>query len=67
MKAREIKENKIEELHQMEEDTERQIFEIKAKKGFGDSSEQPLKIRSLRRNLAKIKTVIRERELKKNG
>lgn len=67
MKAREIKENKIEELRQMEEDTERQIFEIKAKKGFGDSSEQPLKIRSLRRNLAKIKTVIRERELKKNG
>ena len=67
MKAREIKENSIEELHQMEEDAERQIFEIKAKKGFGDSSEQPLKIRFLRRNLAKIKTVIRERELKKNG
>ena len=67
MKASSLREQTGEELQQLLDDTKKDLFELKVKKGWGDSSEQPLRIRSLRRDLARINTVIKERELNKNG
>lgn len=62
MKAVSIREQSPEELRQMHDDTAREIRELRAKKGVGSTQEQPLRARTLRRNLARIKTIMRERE-----
>lgn len=67
MKALHLREQTDEELAEVRAQTARELFMAKLKHSAGDSSEQPLRIRSLRRDLARIKTVIRERELKQNG
>ncbi|MFC1499340.1 50S ribosomal protein L29 [Verrucomicrobiota bacterium] len=64
MKAANLRDQTDEELGNLYEDTKREFFELKMKKGSGDSSEQPLKVRGLRRDVARIKTVLRERERK---
>jgi len=61
MKASKLREQSPEELRQLHADTIREILEFKAKKGIGDSSEQPLRVRTLRRDLARVKTVMKER------
>ena len=66
MKATLLREQTAEELVLLVGERERQLMELKANKGLGDESEQPLKIRSVRRELARIKTVMRERELDKS-
>ena len=66
MKASKLKEQTDDELRQLSEDTQKELFDTKIKKGWGDSAEQPLRIRTLRRDVARIKTISRERELKKN-
>ena len=67
MKTSNLREQTDEELRQLDEDTRKELFDIKLKKGWGDGGEQPLRIRTLRRDVARIRTVIRERELNKNG
>ena len=64
MKASNLREQTDDELLQLFEDTKKELFDVKLKKGWGDSAEQPLRIRTLRRDVARIKTTIRERELK---
>ena len=64
MKAMSLRDQSTDELRQVYEDTKKELFDLKVKKGAGDSSEQPLKVRTLRKDIARIKTVIRERELK---
>jgi large subunit ribosomal protein L29 len=63
MKAAKLREHSPEELRQAHDDTAREIRELKAKKGVGSAPEQPLRIRTLRRNLARIKTVMKQREV----
>jgi len=67
MKASSLREHTDEELRQLCEDTSRRLFEVRAGKGAGDSSEQPLLIRSLRRDMAIIKTLMKERGLSGYG
>jgi len=67
MKASKIREHTDEELQQLMDDTAQQVFDLSAKKGAGDSGEHPLRVRLARRELARIKTIIRERERKRNG
>ena len=66
MKASTSREQTDDELRQLSDDTQKELFDVKIKKGWGDSAEQPLRIRTLRRDVARIKTMMRERELKKN-
>ncbi len=66
MKARELREQGIEELRQVAEETSKQIVEMKWKKGLQKSSVDGLKLRNLRRDLARVKTIMREMELKKD-
>ena len=49
------------------DDTRRRIFEFRAKQGIGETSEHALQIRNLKRDLARIKTVMRERRLAEHG
>ena len=64
MKATALREQTAEELKQLYEDTCREVADIRLKKGSGDSSQQPMRARTLRRDVARIRTVMRERELK---
>ena len=67
MKAASIREHTDEELRQLCDELTRESFEFKARKGIGDSSEHPLKIRTMRRDLARFKTVMRERGIRDHG
>lgn len=62
MKAARLREHTDEELEQLLNDAVKELFDLRIKKGKGDSSEQPLRIRVLRRDLARIKTVLKERQ-----
>lgn len=62
MKAQEIREMTGEELVKLAEDTEKRLFDINVKHGLGEKTESPVKARGLRRDLARIKTILRERE-----
>ncbi len=64
MKAADLREKTVEELHEAYDETRQALFNMQVRKDVdGDAGEQPLKARALRRDVARIKTVIREREL----
>jgi ribosomal protein L29 len=67
VKASKLREQSIEELRQLREDTAKEILDFRMKKGIGDSSGQPLRIRTLRRDFARVETVIRGLEMKNHG
>lgn len=62
MKTAKLREQTKEELQRLGIDTRKEIFDLKMKKGRGDATEQPLRIRTLRREVARIETVLNERE-----
>jgi len=62
MKALKIREHTSEELNQLYNDSVKDLLEIRVKKGMGGDPEQPLRIRTLRRDIARIRTVMREKE-----
>ena len=55
------------ELRQECRETTRHIQELRLKKAGGDASEPPIRIRILRRELARIKTVMHERGMAEHG
>lgn len=61
MKASEIKELTDDELSSRREDSERELFNLRMQKVSGQI-ENPLRLRTVRRELARIKTVQRNRE-----
>jgi ribosomal protein L29 len=67
MKAPKLREHSKEELQQLLADTRKEILDLKIKKSMGDGSGQPLRIRTVRRELARIATVLKEQEQKKDG
>ncbi|MFC1452521.1 50S ribosomal protein L29 [Verrucomicrobiota bacterium] len=66
MKASNLREQTDEELQQAYEATGRELLELRGKRGLGESSAQPLRIRSVRRDIARIRTVMQERGLRAN-
>jgi len=62
MKAAQLREHTAAELDQLLEEAMQELFELRVKSGQGDASAPPLKRRTLRREVARIKTVMRERE-----
>jgi large subunit ribosomal protein L29 len=67
MRVSGLREQTDEELRQLLDESARELVDLKLKKGWGDGSTQPLRLRTLRRDIARIRTVIRERELKRHG
>jgi large subunit ribosomal protein L29 len=61
MKAAEIRELGVDELRSREKDLDDQIFRLRIQKSMGQL-EAPARVRELRRDLAKVKTILREKE-----
>jgi large subunit ribosomal protein L29 len=62
MKISEIKEQNKEELETKLLDIKKTLFNLKFQKATGQL-DNPLKIRNLRKDIARIKTLIKEKEL----
>ena len=61
MKARELRDRSIDELGKTLADLEEQLFKLRFQKSTGQI-EDPTKIRQVRKDIARVKTLIRERE-----
>ena len=61
MKIGEIRELGVDDLQARERDLDDQLFRLRIQKSMGQL-EAPAKVVTLRRDLARIKTVLRERE-----
>ena len=61
MKAGEVRELTVDELHTRERELADQLFRLRIQKSMGQL-EAPAKIRGMRRDLARIKTILREKE-----
>lgn len=61
MKVKQIRENTTEEILAQIKEAEREITVTKVKNAAADGSVKPVKVRTLRRDVARMKTVIRER------
>jgi len=68
MKARELRELSEEELLNKEEELKDQLFKLKFQHALGQL-ENALKMKNVRRDIARIKTVLKEneKELSKDG
>lgn len=60
MKAVSMREMSVDELSQQLEDTQKELFNLKIQQSTSQL-EQPLQIRKLRRDIARVRTVLRER------
>jgi large subunit ribosomal protein L29 len=60
MKAQELRELGAEELRDRERDLEEQLFRMRIQKAMGQL-DRPLKYRTARRDLARIKTVLKQK------
>ena len=61
MKVTEIRDLAVDDLRQREKDMDDQMFRLRIQKSMGQA-EAALKLKQLRRDLARIKTVLREKE-----
>ena len=60
MKAKELRENSIEEMQAKERDCREELFKLNLQR-HGGQIEKPSRIRELRRNVARIQTVIEQK------
>jgi large subunit ribosomal protein L29 len=61
MKTAEIRELGLDELRTREKELDDEIFRLRIQKSMGQL-ERPVRVRELRRDLAKIKTILREKQ-----
>ncbi len=61
MKVGEVRDLKVDELRQREKELDDQLFRLRIQKSMGQL-EAANKLKALRRDLARIKTVLREKE-----
>ena len=62
MKAMEIRELTVDDLRARVKDLDDQVFRLRIQKSMGQL-EAPAKVREIRRDLARIRTILREKEL----
>ena len=60
----EIKNSTQEELDQHEEVLKRELFNLRFQKVISGGVENPMRIRHVRKEIARIKTVMRDRQIK---
>jgi large subunit ribosomal protein L29 len=63
MKAAEVRELTVDDLRARVKDLEDQTFRLRIQKSMGQL-EAPARVREIRRDLARIKTILREKETK---
>jgi len=61
MKVQEVREHSVDDLRLQEKDLRDQIFRMRIQKAMGQT-DTPTKIRGLRRDLAKVLTVLQEKQ-----
>jgi large subunit ribosomal protein L29 len=61
MKVEEVREMSVDELRGREKDLDDQLFRLRIQKSMGQL-EAPAKVRGLRKDLAKIKTILKEKQ-----
>jgi large subunit ribosomal protein L29 len=61
MKVAEFRDLKVDELRQREQEMDDQLFRLRIQKSMGQL-EAAHKLKALRRDLARVKTVLREKE-----
>ena len=61
MKVAEIRDLAVDELRQREKDMDDQVFRLRIQKSMGQT-EAAYKLKQVRRDLARVKTVLREKE-----
>ena len=61
MKVTEVRDLAVDDLRQREKELDDQLFRLRIQKSMGQI-EAAQKLRSLRRDLARVKTVLREKE-----
>ena len=61
MKALEIRELAVDDLQARVKDLDDQLFRLRIQKAMGQL-EAPAKVREVRRDLARVKTILREKE-----
>jgi large subunit ribosomal protein L29 len=61
MKVAEFRDLQVDELRQREKDIDDQLFRLRIQKSMGQL-EAAHKLKALRRDLARVKTVLREKE-----
>ncbi|MDP2156602.1 MAG: 50S ribosomal protein L29 [Nitrospirota bacterium] len=64
MKAAELRETTVEELRKKEQDLRKELFNLRFQQATGEI-ENPMRIRAIRKNIAKILTVITEKNRQK--
>lgn len=62
MKARELRDMTNAELHKKLDDTKDELFRLRFQLATGQL-DNPMRIKEVRRNIARVKTIIREREI----
>lgn len=63
MKIRELRELSVEDLKQKELDLKDQLFKLRFQKSLGQL-DNPMKIRNIRRDIARIRTLLKESQKK---
>ena len=63
MKVSELKELAVEELQRKEQDLRKELFNLRFQQATGEI-ENPMRIRAIRKNIARVLTVITERDKK---
>ena len=61
MRVEEIRELGVDELHTREKELDDQLFRLRIQKSMGQL-EAPAKVRVLRKDLARIKTILRQKQ-----
>ena len=61
MKAAEIRELTVDDLRAREKEIDDQLFRLRIQKSMGQL-EAPARVREVRRDLARVKTILREKE-----
>lgn len=61
MKAKTLREQTPEEIRQACADAVRELGELRVKRASGEETERPMRKRTLRRDIARIRTIMRER------
>ena len=61
MKVSEVRDLAVDELRQREKDMDDQLFRLRIQKSMGNA-EAAQKVKAMRRDLARVKTVLREKE-----
>ncbi len=63
MKSEEIREMGVDELRHKEKELQEQLFRLRFQKSLGQL-DNPLKLRETRRDIARVKTILKEKQVK---